>query len=77
MTAIELGRVELRVVEHPPYSVAHPGEPCDAGEVCERCVIAERQDTGERVLLWLCGGINWSVSRHDPNAERHRAELCA
>lgn len=71
---VAVGVLSFRVLGHPEYSEAHPGEPCDDGDVCERCAIAERLDTRERVLLWLCGGINWSISRHDPRYARHRME---
>lgn len=66
----------LRVIGHPLYAVAHPGEPVDEPDAeCDRCVIAERTDTGARVLLWLCGGLTWSVSRADPNYATHKAAL--
>lgn len=65
----------LLFVEYPLYTEAHPGEPSDAHERCTRCARARRKDTGELVLLWLCEGKNWGVSRHDPNYLKHRTEL--
>jgi hypothetical protein len=57
------------------YAEAHPDEVCNPDELCEKCIIARRRDTGEHVLLWLVGEINYSVSRHEPNYERHKLAL--
>lgn len=65
----------LTFVEHPLYKDAHPGEDAGEGELCTQCAWATRPDTGERVMLWLCGGIEWVVSRESPNWERHREEF--
>jgi hypothetical protein len=63
---IDVGALRFRVVGHPRYSEAHPGEACEADETCERCAIGEEIGTGTRALLWLCGGVNWSINRADP-----------
>ena len=65
--------IQLTFVGHPPYNVAHPDE--SEPELCTKCALARRSDTGETLLLWCCGGINWSVSRHDPQHARHREEI--
>jgi hypothetical protein len=75
VSALHVGDAVLDFVRHPHYADAHPGEACDEGDVCERCAIARRRDTGDLVLLWQCEGKNWGVSRHDPEYARHRAEL--
>lgn len=64
--------MRLAFLEHPLYTLAHPGEPCDPGEQCTKCCVAIRQDTNEKVLLWLAGEKEWTVSRHDPNFEKHQ-----
>jgi hypothetical protein len=71
-----VGDTPLTFVRYPRYGEAHPDEPCD-GTHCDRCAIARRHDTGELVLLWLCEGKNWTVSRHDPQWARHREEIHA
>lgn len=73
--ALMVERARLEFVEHPRYADAHPGEPCAPDDVCTSCARARRPDTGETVLLWLAGGLNWVVSRHDPAWERHRADF--
>lgn len=69
--------VVLTFVEHPRYADAHPDEPA-THEIregrCNRCVVVERSDTGEHVLLWGMAD-QWSVSRADPAWAKHRAEL--
>jgi len=72
--SIIVGGKTLHFIEHPLYTVAHPGEFAGLDVRCSRCAFARRSDTFERVLLWCCGGIHWSVSRHEPNP-RHRLEL--
>jgi hypothetical protein len=67
--------VPLRFVRFASYNEAHPDEDWHAGEMCPSCAWGERPDTGERVLLWLAGGIDWVVSRNSPDADRHRDEL--
>jgi hypothetical protein len=69
---VDVGVLRLRVLRFAPYADAHPGETY-LGE-CDSCVIAERLDTSEEVLLWLCDGINWAVSRHDRDYFRHRTD---
>jgi hypothetical protein len=75
MTHITVGTATLKFVEHPMYDDAHPGEDTAAGERCTMCAIAERPDTGERVLLWKAGEKNWTVSRADPEWARHREDF--
>jgi hypothetical protein len=67
----------LELLERPEYLVAHPNEQDDALNPgrCGMCALAVRPDTGELVLLWRCGGLNWSVSREDPHHERHHREI--
>lgn len=65
----------LDFVRIPLYAEAHPEEPCDFGERCEKCIVARRRDTGETVLLWLVGGKHYAVSRHEPEYEKHKHEL--
>jgi hypothetical protein len=60
------------------YGVAHPDNDSAASTYpCDRCALSVRPDTGELVLLWLCGGINWSISRANPDHDRHRGHLHA
>jgi hypothetical protein len=70
-----LGDVPLTFVEHPLYSEAHPNEPCDPEQRCEKCARVIRPDTGETLLLWQAGEKDWTVSRNDPHWQRHRDEL--
>lgn len=72
---LRVGCAQLAFLEHPLYAVAHPGELCDPLERCTRCALATRPDTGETVLLWQAGGKDWTVSRADPQWQRHRADL--
>jgi hypothetical protein len=72
---IHIGGARLTFVEHPLYEDAHPGETAAPGERCTMCAVAERPDTGERVLLWLAGEKNWTVSRADPDWARHRDDF--
>lgn len=74
---IQVGAADLVFVALAPYVIAHPGESCDRLERCPRCAIALRPDTGEIVLLWLAGEQEWTVSRADPEWERHRAQFAA
>jgi hypothetical protein len=67
--------MRLLLIDVADYGVAHPDEGCADSSECAKCAIAIRPDTGELVLLWLCGGINWSLSRETPDYERHRREL--
>jgi hypothetical protein len=71
--------VTLEIIDRAPdYSVAHPHDDCSDGDhPCDKCALAVRPDTGEMVLLWLCGGINWSISRDTPDYERHRDDVHA
>jgi hypothetical protein len=71
--------VRLEIIDRAPdYDVAHPTDPITGGGVpCPKCALAVRPDTGELVLLWLCGGINWSISRNMPGHGRHRRDLNA
>lgn len=62
--------MKLRFIIHPTHEAAHPGE--DGREPCTKCALAIRPDTGEIVLLWQSNDVHWSVSRNDPNFERHR-----
>lgn len=75
------GGVTLEIIDPAPdYGIAHPYENVNATrscEPCEKCALAVRPDTGEMVLLWLCGGINWSISRHTPDHTRHRRDVDA
>jgi hypothetical protein len=73
----EVNGVRLPILDTPHMDVAHPtdGVTTDTDEKCDKCALAIRPDTGEIVLLWLCGGINWSVSRETPDYERHRTEI--
>lgn len=72
-TELLVGETPLTFLFHPPYSEAHPDEEGD--EPCTQCAVARRHDTGESVLLWMCEGKNWIVSRADPEWSRHRTEL--
>ncbi len=58
----------------PPYHVGHPDEH-DCGGKCEKCALVIHPVTGEIILAWLVGGINWSVSREDPFSTRKRESL--
>lgn len=72
---IRVGDLELEYQRRPRYGDAHPDDSLMVvdGE-CDSCAIATRVDTGEPVLLWLCGSVNWSISRHDPHVDRHRTD---
>jgi hypothetical protein len=65
--------MKLEFLEYPDFGIAHPDYE-DTGP-CSLCALVIRPDTGEIILLWKCGGINWSVSRNMPNFKRHRKEL--
>lgn len=69
--------MRLKIIDRrPEYGIAHPDNGRrDSRDKCARCALAVRPDTGEIVLLWLCGGINWSISRNMPNYKRHRREI--
>ena len=64
----------LEIIDTPDYDVAHP-EQTDSDEPCHQCALAVRPDTGELILLWLCGGINWSISRNQPHYRKHRRDV--
>lgn len=74
-TELLIGDSPLTFLEHPLYSQAHPGEPCEPTERCEMCAVGKRRDTGEEVLLWQAEGKHWTVSRNDPQWLKHRSEL--
>jgi hypothetical protein len=65
----------LEIIDTPDYTVAHPDDTADLDEPCHQCALAVRPDTGELVLLWLVGGMSWSVSRNQPDYKRHRKEI--
>lgn len=68
--------MRLKIIDRAPdYGVAHASEDCSASRPCPKCALAVRPDTGEIVLLWLCGGINWSISRETPDHDRHRRDF--
>jgi hypothetical protein len=72
---VEVLGVPCRVVQTSvPAEIAHPGE----GMVreCTKCVIVERPDTKERVIAWgFTATSDFTVSRADPNFDRHRWEI--
>lgn len=66
----------LKIIDRSPdYGIAHPDEDATDDSGCYNCALAVRPDTGEIVLLWRCGGINWSISRETPDHDRHRNDL--
>jgi hypothetical protein len=69
---VEAHGVRLPVLDaKPEYALAHPEE-AHIGGHCDKCVLALNPLTGDIILLWCCGGINWSISREN---ERAREEL--
>ena len=66
--------MRLTFIEHPLYLTAHPneGEEATPDERCCECAIVQRPDTKAQVLVWRCGGKHWSLSRHDPEFEKHQ-----
>ena len=68
--------MRLKIIDRrPDEGIAHPDFGKHSREQCTMCALAVRPDTGEIVLLWLCGGINWGVSRNMPDYRRHRRDL--
>jgi hypothetical protein len=74
----DLPAMTLVVLQAADMAVAHPRDvygPNGPQGYCRQCVYAVRPDTGEIVLLWLCERKNWTVSRENPEYDRHRLEL--
>ena len=74
MDDLQVGNMTLEFLDFPYYTVAHPGEFSPKLDLCTRCALGIRKDTGDIVLLWRTGN-NFTVSRADPHYAKHKREL--